>query len=75
MDSRVLINENFLPDEPSVFIAAVDLFLMNFGGKRRNKKMFSEIATRAGFKVTRIIEDKPTNSAVVELAPIELVSA
>ncbi|KAI6088785.1 O-methyltransferase-domain-containing protein [Hypoxylon rubiginosum] len=71
MDSRVLINECLLPEEPSISVAAEDLFLLKFGGKKRNEKMFAEIATRAGFKITRVLKDLPTNSAVLELVPIE----
>jgi hypothetical protein len=69
-DSRLLISENLLPDEPSLNLAAADVWLMNFGGKRRNERIFNEVATTAGFKISSISKDSKSNSAVLELLPI-----
>ncbi|KAF4454154.1 equisetin N-methyltransferase [Fusarium austroafricanum] len=69
-DSRVLISENLLPDQPSVSLAAADLWMMNFAGKRRNERMFNDLASRAGFKVCSISKDKTSTSAVVEMVPV-----
>lgn len=69
-DSRLLISENLLPDQPSLNLAAADIWLMNFGGKRRNERIFTEVAERAGFKVSSIAKDAKTNSAVLELLPV-----
>ncbi|KAH6874085.1 O-methyltransferase-domain-containing protein [Thelonectria olida] len=70
LDSRVLISENLLPDTPSVPLAAADLWMMNFAGKRRNERMFNEIASRAGFRVSSISRDKTSNSAIIEMLPV-----
>lgn len=69
-DSRVLISENLLPDEPSVSIGAADIWMMNFAGKRRNARMFGEIAARAGLRVSSISKHKESSSAVVEMVPV-----
>ncbi|KAF2175883.1 S-adenosyl-L-methionine-dependent methyltransferase [Zopfia rhizophila CBS 207.26] len=69
-DSRVLISENLLPDEPSVSLAAADIWMMNFGGKRRNERMLEDIASRAGFRISSISKDKTSNSAVIEMVPV-----
>ncbi|OJJ60066.1 hypothetical protein ASPSYDRAFT_30881 [Aspergillus sydowii CBS 593.65] len=69
-DSRVLVSENLLPDQPSVSLAAADLWMMNFAGKRRNERMFNDIATRAGFKIASIAKDHKSNSAVIEMIPV-----
>lgn len=69
-DSRVLISENLLPDELSVSLAAADIWMMNFGGKRRNEKMFADIASRAGFRVSSVSKDQTSNSAVIEMVPV-----
>ena len=70
LDSRVLISENLLPDEPSLGTAAIDLWMMNFGGKRRNKKMFQELASRAGFRVSSVAKNETTTMAIVEMVPV-----
>lgn len=69
-DSRVLVSENLLPDAPSVSLAAADLWMMNFAGKRRNERMFNDIATRAGFKIGSVAKDHNSNSAVIEMVPV-----
>lgn len=69
-DSKLLISENLLPDQPSLNLAAADVWLMNFGGKRRNERIFTEVAEKAGFKISSIAKDSKTNSAVLELLPI-----
>ncbi|OAA50380.1 O-methyltransferase [Metarhizium rileyi] len=69
-DSRLLISENLLPNEPSLKLAAIDVWFMNFGGKRRNERHFKEIGARAGFKISNIFRDLKADSAVLELVPI-----
>ncbi|CRG87306.1 hypothetical protein PISL3812_04323 [Talaromyces islandicus] len=66
-DSRVLISEQILRDPPTLRVAALDLFMMNFGGKRRSERLFREIAERAGWRVSRILRDGDLDSGVVEL--------
>lgn len=70
-DSRLLISENLLPDEPSVSLAAADLWMMNFAGKRRNVRMFNDLAARSGFEIASIAKDKTSNSAVIEMLPVQ----
>lgn len=69
-DSKVLISENLLPDEPPLKLAAIDVWMLNFGGKRRNKGNFGELARRAGFELSSIAEDEKTKSAVLELVVV-----
>ncbi|KAL4971412.1 O-methyltransferase-domain-containing protein [Aspergillus desertorum] len=66
-DSRVLISENLLPEQPSLAIAGVDLFLMNIGGKRRSEGMFAELASEAGFKIQSISRGANSDDAVIEM--------
>lgn len=66
-DSRVLISEQILRDNPTLKVAALDLFMMNFGGKRRSERLFREIAERAGWMVSRVLRDWDSESGVVEL--------
>lgn len=66
-DSRVLISEQIAQDPPTLDVAALDLFLMNIAGKRRNERMFRTIAERAGWKLRKIWMDKKSDSGVVEL--------
>lgn len=68
--SRVIISENLLPEKPSLGFAGLDLWMMNFGGKRRNEAMFKDLASRAGFKVSAVSKDEPTSMGVVEMLPI-----
>jgi hypothetical protein len=69
-DSRVLISEQLLLWPPKVFNSVFDIFMMNFGGKRRSVRMFSEIASKAGFKVTEVFKDEKSDTAVIELVPV-----
>ncbi|KAJ5737002.1 methyltransferase Fsa4 [Penicillium malachiteum] len=68
-DSRVVLSENLLPDEPSLTNSGIDLWMMNFGGKRRNARMFEDLASRSGFKVTAVTKDEATSMGVVEMMP------
>ena len=68
-DSRVLIIEEMLHLNRSKFSVAQDIFVMNFGGKRRSENMFRELADRAGFRINSVFEDKASDFGVVELVP------
>lgn len=70
-DSRVLVSEQLLPDEPtSLDLAAMDIWMLNFAGKRRTQAMFKELALQAGLKVTAISQDKASLQAMIEMMPI-----
>lgn len=69
-DSRVLVSENLLPDEPSISLAAADIWMMNFGGKRRDARMFEGLAEQSGFKISGLSKDHVSNAAVIEMIPI-----
>ncbi|RAL11486.1 S-adenosyl-L-methionine-dependent methyltransferase [Aspergillus homomorphus CBS 101889] len=69
-DSRILISENLLPDEPSLGVAGIDLWMMNFGGKRRNEKMFGDLASQAGLRVSAVAKHDATSMGVVEMVPV-----
>ncbi|KUI67830.1 Demethylsterigmatocystin 6-O-methyltransferase [Cytospora mali] len=66
-DSRVLVSEQLVPDGPSLMMGALDLFMMNFGGKRRNERQYGELAERAGFRVSSVSRHESSDSAVIEL--------
>lgn len=72
-DSRVLVAENLISDQASGSIehCALDLFMMNFGGKRRTQDMYTQLAERAGFRVEAVAKDNKSDFAVLELAPVE----
>ncbi|OAQ99227.1 hypothetical protein LLEC1_01878 [Akanthomyces lecanii] len=69
-DSTVLVSEQVLPDAPSLDLAAMDIFMMNYGGKRRTRAMFAELASSAGFKVAGIATDNLSGQAIIEMVPI-----
>lgn len=66
-DSRILIIEELLHANRSKFSIAQDIFVMNFGGKRRSEDMFRILASKAGFRVNSVIEDIVSDFGVVEL--------
>lgn len=72
-DSRVLVAENLVSDKASVSVGhcAIDLFMMNFGGKRRTEDAYTRLAERAGFQVSAVARDKMSDFAVIEMLPIE----
>lgn len=67
-DSKVLVSEQLLPETPHLGLAALDIFMMNTGGKRRPESLYRELASRAGLKVVAIHRDtKGSASAVIEM--------
>lgn len=68
-DSRVLVSEQLVFDDapPSLMTGALDLFMMNFGGKRRSERQYAELAARAGFRVSSVARHGASDSAVIEL--------
>jgi hypothetical protein len=72
-DSRVLVAENLLPDQPSesIDLCAIDLFMMNFGGKRRTQEHYAKLASRAGFRISSVSKDESSNFAVIEMMPLD----
>lgn len=69
-DSTVLVSEQILPDKPSLDLAAMDIFMLNYGGKRRTRAMFEELARSAGFKVARVATDNASGQAIIEMVPV-----
>ncbi|XWX01494.1 hypothetical protein V2A60_009522 [Cordyceps javanica] len=69
-DSTVLVSEQILPDKPSVGLAAMDIYMMNYGGKRRTYAMFETLAASAGFKITSISTDEVSGQAIISLVPM-----
>ncbi|KAL6706943.1 hypothetical protein ACN47E_004893 [Coniothyrium glycines] len=71
-DSRVLVAENLLPDDPSqtIELCAIDLFMMNFGGKRRTQEHYAHLASRAGFRMSTISHDEKSKFGVIEMVPL-----
>lgn len=66
-DSRVLISEQIITDAPSQMMGAVDLFFMNFGGKRRSERHYGELAAKAGLRLSSFSRHGTSDSAVIEL--------
>lgn len=69
-DSTVLVSEQMLPDEPSLDLVAMDIFIMNYGGKRRTRGMFEELAAAAGFKVASVSTDLASGQSMIEMHPM-----
>ncbi|KAI8942917.1 hypothetical protein NX059_000956 [Plenodomus lindquistii] len=70
-ESRVLIAEYLRPEHPSVYTSTVDMFILNIGGKVRSEKAVGELAAKAGLKIVSVARHERTESAVVEMVPIE----
>ncbi|KAF2819222.1 S-adenosyl-L-methionine-dependent methyltransferase [Ophiobolus disseminans] len=76
-DSRVLVAENLVQDGAERDAAqeldhcAIDLFMMNFGGKRRTQGAYEALAEKAGLKVVHVARHKGGNGfAVLEMVPV-----
>ena len=50
-DSRLLIAEQMLADPPKPQATAIDLIMLNIGGKERTRAMFDSVITAAGLEV------------------------
>ena len=50
-DSRVLIAEQILADPPRPQATAIDLIMLNIGGKERTRDMFNEMISSAGLEM------------------------
>lgn len=55
----------------SIEHCALDLFMMNFGGKRRTQEAYARLAEQAGFHVEAVAKDEKSDFAVLELVPVE----
>ena len=69
-DSRILIVEELLLPNPSPLNLGQDIFLLNWGGKRRNERMFQEIAAQAGLRVKATFTSGDSDCGVIELVPV-----
>lgn len=63
----MLISEQIIADAPSQMMGAVDLFFMNFGGKRRSERRYAGLAARAGLRLSSFSRHGASDSAVIEL--------
>lgn len=50
-DSRLLIAEQMLADPPKPQATAIDLIMLNIGGKERTRAMFDSVIAAAGLEV------------------------
>ena len=50
-DSRLLIAEQMLADPPRPQATAIDLIMLNIGGKERTRPMFDAVIKEAGLEV------------------------
>lgn len=69
-DSRVVVSEQLLPINPLLDIAAGDIWMMNFGGKRRSGQAFAHLASKAGLKISSISRQEGSNHAMIEMIPV-----
>ena len=73
-DSRILIVEELLQNNPTPLNVAQDIFFINLGGKRRNGRMFQELAAQVGLRVSGLYtgenSEGHTDVGVVELVPV-----
>ncbi|KAK4041718.1 O-methyltransferase-domain-containing protein [Parachaetomium inaequale] len=67
-DSRLLIVETLLGDQPSALQAALDLAMMAISGKQRTLDNFRDITGKAALEITKVCQI-PNGSAVIECAP------
>lgn len=65
-DTRIVIIEELLSSEKAPLAVGFDLFVMLVGGKRRNARMYNELAARAGFRLSAQFHDKASNFGVLE---------
>lgn len=72
-DSRVLVAENLVSEQASESVGhcAIDLFMMNFGGKRRTQEGYARLAEEAGFRVAAVAKDAESDFAVLELVLVD----
>ncbi len=69
-DSRILIIEEMMTGDRNILTAGIDIFLMLVGGKKRNAAMFSDLAARAGLRLTG--EHNQASSAFDDYSILEL---
>ncbi|CEJ94166.1 hypothetical protein VHEMI09715 [[Torrubiella] hemipterigena] len=69
-DSRILISEQLIPEQPSLDLAAFDIWMFNFSGKRRNEKLFQDIATKAGLRISNVSRDDDSGGGIIEMVPV-----
>jgi hypothetical protein len=72
-DSRVLVAEDLVPEQASESVGhcAMDLFMMNFGGKRRTQDKYAWLAEEARFRVEAAAKDAEPDFAVLEFVPVD----
>ncbi|KAK0641670.1 O-methyltransferase-domain-containing protein [Cercophora newfieldiana] len=67
-DSRILIAEQVIEDQPPAYAAFKDFAMLAIGGKERTVEGFKEIAERAGLEVSGVFRDGVQAAhAVVEM--------
>jgi hypothetical protein len=73
-DSRILIVEEMLQENPTPLNVAQDIFFINLGGKRRNGAMFQELAAQVELRVNAVFTGENSEGhsdvGVVELVPV-----
>lgn len=67
-DSRLIIIEQIISNPPTAMVAAVDLFMMNVGGKERTVETFGELASKAGLKINKVNLTEGFGLSAVECA-------
>jgi hypothetical protein len=66
-DSRLLVVEALLCEQPTALQAAMDLHMMTISGKERTRDNFEDITGKAGLKITKVSKNSG-GSAVIECA-------
>jgi len=65
-DSRVLIAEQILTDPPKPQASAIDLIMLNIGGKERTRTMFDKVITKTGLELIRFHSRSRSEHGVLE---------
>ena len=65
--SKILINENVIPDKGAHFAATgLDMFMMSFSSTERTDKMWYELLASVGLKVVKIWTYEQGTESLIE---------
>lgn len=69
-DSKLLIAEQIMANPPSAHAAALDLLMLNVGGKERTRDVWTKVISEAGLAVVNIWSSAVDAHAVIECVKI-----
>lgn len=65
-DSRLIIAEQILSDQPSLVASATDIYMLTLGGKERTLDGFRAITADAGLEIVEIHDSGDDDLALIE---------